>query len=224
MRTTTNRRVARLVGGLLLVACSLGLTGAGAFAAWARSGGTYLDLGAHGSYQTDRHGLATDSTNWRTTLFGWAGSVRLEIASEDRQPIFVGVAATDALSDYLSGVDYTVVGEHTEGDGRTDQDGEAPATPPDEAVEWTAQAEGVGTQTLRWSATDEPQTAFAMNADASPSVRVQVVSSAVSLDRMPWWVPAGPLALGVILLLPGVVLLWRAAARPPPLDATRQLQ
>jgi len=220
----TRRRGTRLVTGLLLVACSLGLIGVGAFAAWARSGGTYLDLGAHGSYQTDRHGLATDSTDWRTTMFGWVGSVRLKVASEDQQPIFVGVAATDAVADYLSGVDYTVISEHTDGDGRTDHDGEAPAVPPDQAVDWTARAEGVGTQSLRWSATDGRQTAVAVNADGSRPVRVQVVSSAVTLDRMPWWMPVGPLALGVILLLPGVVVLRRTLVRSTPLDATRQLR
>jgi hypothetical protein len=47
-----------------------------------------------------------------------------------------------------------------------------------------------------WNATEHPQTVLAMNADRSRSVRVRVVSSAITLDRMPWWVPAGTLALG----------------------------
>jgi hypothetical protein len=70
---------------------------AGAFAAMAARR-TYVDLGAHGSYRTDRYGLTTNSTNWRTELFGWAGSVRLKVASAGQKPIFVGVAAPDAIN------------------------------------------------------------------------------------------------------------------------------
>lgn len=76
--------------GLVLVVGSVGMISAGALAARARSGSTYIDLGGHGSYRTDRYGLGTASTNWRTTSLGWAGSVRLKLASERQQPIFVG--------------------------------------------------------------------------------------------------------------------------------------
>jgi hypothetical protein len=68
----------------------------------------------------------------------------------------------------------------------------------------------VGTQTLRWNATDGRQIALAMNADGSRPVRVRVESSAVTLDRMPWWVPAGLIALGVVLLPAGILVLRRA--------------
>jgi hypothetical protein len=183
---------------------------AGALAAIASSGGTYFDLGAHGIYRTERYGLATDSTNWRNEYFGWAGSVRLEVASAGRKPIFVGVAAADALGRYLTGTGYTTVGERSSGGVvRTDHDGAAPTTPPARAVKWTAAAEGLGTQTLHWNATDRPQIVYAMNADRSRPVRVRVVSSAVTLDGMPWWVPAGILAFGIILLAPAVVALRR---------------
>lgn len=202
----------RRVAGVAAVVGSVVLICAGAFAAIAGSGGTYVGLGAHGSYRTDRYGLATTSTNWRTELFGWAGSVRLRVASVGRKPIFVGVAAPDAISRYLSGTRYTTVAERTGGGVvRTDHDGAAPALSAARAVDWTAHAEGVGTQTLRWDASDGREIAFAMNADGSRPVRVRVVSSAVTLDRMPWWVPAGPLALGVILLLTGIATLRRTA-------------
>ena len=75
------RSGARLAGAVL-VACSVGLIGAGALATWARSSGTYVELGGHGSYLTEQYALTTDSTDWRATLLGWAGSVRLEVASE----------------------------------------------------------------------------------------------------------------------------------------------
>ena len=63
---------------------------------------------------------------------------------------------------------------------------------------------------MRWKATDGPQAVFAMHADGSGPVRVRVVSSAVTLDRMPWWALAGTLILGLALLPTGVVVLRRA--------------
>ena len=214
-RTRSRRRLAGLVTGLALAACSLGLVCAGAFAAWVRAEGTYIDLGAHGSYSTHQYALATDSTDWRRTLLGWAGSVRLEVAPEDDQPIFVGVAPTDAISRYLDGVAFTTISDGPgSGVTTTNHPGAAPAPPSATAVAWTAHAEGVGTQTLRWQATDSRQTAIALNADGARSVRVRVESAAVTLDRMPWWVPAAAIALGAFGMVSGVFVLrrtWRPA-------------
>jgi hypothetical protein len=57
------RRVAGLLAGLVLIVGAVGTICAGAFAAIASSGGTYVDLGAHGSYRTDRYGVVTSSTD-----------------------------------------------------------------------------------------------------------------------------------------------------------------
>src|SRR5919206_5027926 len=113
------RNLRGLLTGVTLVACSLALIGGGAFAAVAAAGGTYVDLGAHGRYAGDRYALATDSTDWRTTWFGWAGSVRLRVAPDDGKAIFVGVAAPAALGRYLSGAGYTTITEHHGGVVRT---------------------------------------------------------------------------------------------------------
>jgi hypothetical protein len=204
------RRALGLLTGVILLVVSAGTIGAGAFAAVVSSAGTYIDLGAVGTYTTDRYGLATDSTNWRTTWLGWAGSVRLKVESTRQKPIFVGVAAPEVIGRYLSAAGYTTVAEDTgRGLVRTDHDGPAPAMPPATAVDWTAHSQGTGTQTLRWKATDGRQIVFAMNADASRPVRVRVLSSAITLDRMPWWAPAGALLLGLILLPIGVLMLRR---------------
>jgi hypothetical protein len=203
-RKWLSRRMAGIVVGLVLLVSAVGVIGAGAYAAVASSGGTYVDLGAHGSYRTDRYVLATNSTNWGNQLLGWAGSARVKVVPSGEKPIFVGVGASGAVNRYLSGTGYTVVGDHT----RSDHDGAAPATPAG-AVNWTAHAEGTGTQTLRWNASDRPQTVLAMNADGSRPVRVRIVSSAVTLDGMPWWVSAGTLAFGFVLLAAGAVLLRR---------------
>lgn len=201
---TQRRRRARRLTGLVLAVAALGVVCAGVVAAVARSGGTYVDLGAHGTYSTDRYVLATSGTDWRRQLLGWAGSVRLEVAPASRKPIFVGVAPAGAVRRYLSGTGYTTVGERS----RTGHDGTAPASP-SKLVGWTAHAAGVGTQTLRWNATGRSQIVLAMNADRSRPLRVRIVSSAVTLDRMPWWAPVGTLALGTLSLLAAVALLTR---------------
>jgi EmrB/QacA subfamily drug resistance transporter len=193
---------------LTLVGLSLALLAGGAYAALAGSDGRYVGLGAHGSYRTDRYGLATAVTNWRTAALGWAGSVRLEVASERRQPIFVGVATPAAVERYLSGTAYTaIVARPGGGVTRTEHAGTAPAPPV--GPRWTAHAMGTGTQTLRWNADRGRQIAFAMNADRSRSVKVRVVSSAVTLGRMPWWIPTGLLALGAIAMAVAVAGLRR---------------
>jgi hypothetical protein len=48
-----------------------------------------------------------------------------------------------------------------------------------------------------------------MNADGSRSVHVRVESSAVTLSRMPWWVPAVLTVLGWAGLAGGVLVLRR---------------
>jgi hypothetical protein len=75
---------------------------------------------------------------------GRFGAARLEVVPAGRKPIFVGVAAADAIKRNLSGTGYTTVSEHTgRGIVRTDHNGAAPATPPARTVDWTADAEGM---------------------------------------------------------------------------------
>jgi hypothetical protein len=206
-----DRRWTRLSVGLAVALTSVALICVGAFAAIARSNGKYVDLGANGTYSTDRYALASERTNWQAQMFGWAGEVRLRLAATNREPIFVGVAAEETIDDYLSGTSYTTVGNDT----RTEHDGAPPSIGRARTLDWTARAVGSGVQTLRWTATEHPQIVLAMNADRSRPVRVRVVSSAVTLSRMPWWVPAGALALGV-LLLPLAAVILRRAVRPRP--------
>jgi hypothetical protein len=209
-RTPPQRHVAGLLAGVILVGGAAGLIGAEAFAVSVSAGKTYLELGAHGRYASDRYGLATDGTDWLKQPLGSAGSVRLGVASQHHKPIFLGVARPDEITRSLSSTGYTTFAEHTRrGVTRTDHEGPAPVAPMTRA-HWTANAQGTGTQTVRWKATDGPRAVFAMQVDGSRPVRASVVSSAATLGRMPWWVPACALILAVALLHRGVVVLRRA--------------
>ena len=68
MNTTSKHPALAFAAGLTLVAASFGMLGAGAYATVAGAGGSFVELGAHGGYQTDRYALATDTTNWRSTV------------------------------------------------------------------------------------------------------------------------------------------------------------
>ena len=195
----------RRVVGIVVAVASVAALGAGAWAAVASTGGAHLDVGAHGSYRTGGYAVATEGTDWRSEFLGWVGSVRLEVAAAGGKPIFVGVGDAPAVGRLLSDTAYTTIGEHT----RTDHAGGAPRGER-RAVAWAARAEGTGTQTLRWHANGRRQIAIAMNADGSRDVHVRVVSSAVALERMPWWVSGGLFALGVVLLGSSAALLRRA--------------
>src|SRR4051794_9658659 len=113
MKLTSKHPLLGLAAGLTLMAGSVGMLGAGAYVAVAAAGGSYVELGGHGGYRTNRYALATDTTNWQTQFLGWADAVRLEVASQNRKPIFVGVAAPDAVDRYLAGTGYRTVAEHT---------------------------------------------------------------------------------------------------------------
>lgn len=196
------RRTGSTVVAVVLVLGAVGLAMAGAYATVVRSGGSYIDLGAQGDYETNQFGLVTENTDWDTFFLGWAGSVQVEVAPEGAGPIFVGAASPGTVDPYLARVGHTIVAERSGGGvAHIDHDGGAPVMPASTAVDWTARSEGAGVQTLRWQATDGPQTIVAMSADGSRGVEVQVVSSAVTLDRMPWWVPTGMLAASAILLV-----------------------
>jgi hypothetical protein len=208
------RRVGGVVAGVALVVGAVVMIGAGAYGAIVRSDGQYVDLGAHGDYRTDGYALTTDAIDWRDTLFGFAGSVRVQVASADDEPIFVGVAAPGELRRYLAGVDFTRLHERDGHVVRSDHDGASPMVPAADAIAWTTYAAGTATQTVRWDATDDRQVVVAMHVDGSRPVHVRIVSSAVTLDRMPWWLPSGAVALGAALLASGVILIRRTVRRP----------
>ena len=115
----TAARIVSVVIGAVLVLISLGLLGAGGTALWAettqRDAGGYLDLGT-ATYSTTGYALASDTIDLHAAGNGWDaakslfGTVRIRATSADSAiPVFVGIAATDAASRYLTGVQYATV-------------------------------------------------------------------------------------------------------------------
>lgn len=210
-------RIAAVVADSILVLASIGLMGAGGFMLSATtSNDGWLDLG-HATYATDSYAVTTDPTNWstQTYLFGEVEKVRIRVTPDDSSTaVFVGMAPADEVQRYLDGVEYVTA--HA---GRNYQvtyssfTGQAPATPPGQAIPWTAQATGTGIQTLEFSAHGQPdnEVLVVMNADGSASVS----GTAESLVTQPSlsWIGSSLLVGGVIVGSGAALVIIRGARR-----------
>lgn len=208
----------------LLALCSAGLIAVGGYLlSAATSNGGWLALG-HGSYATDSYAVTTDPEDWGTATyaFGAVDKVRIRVTPSDATTaVFVGMARPDDVQRYLSGVEHVTA--HGAGGYRvtyTRHDGQAPATPPAQAVPWTVQATGTGTQTLEFDARQQrgDQVAVVMNADGSRSVSGRAAST-VTQPSLPWvagGMLAGAAALGVGAAVLIVKPVRRVRGRCPP--------
>jgi hypothetical protein len=195
---TTRRVVGTIAGGVLGLCAVADMTVGGVLAV----GGYELDLGAHGHYRSPGYALVTESTNWRTELFGSVDSVRVRAATDGSEPIFVGAGDPAVVHRYLHGVRYTTV--HDDG-SVTQHRGHAPSTPPQDALDWTALAHGTETQRLDWGRDAGDQVVVAMHPDGSRAVEARIVSSTVTLRSRP--AIGGAMLLGGLVLLVGAVIL-----------------
>lgn len=165
---STGRIVSVIVGSLLAL-LAVGLIGGGVTAlVWAA---THRQ---HGYITTDEFGLHSDGyalTSPSLSLTGWTvpraalGDVRVR-AEVPGAAVFIGVARTDDMRRYLSGVAHSEV--HELGHGRaeyTEHAGGAPAAAPTGAGIWAASVTGPGLRTLTWTPRSGEWTFVVMRAD-----------------------------------------------------------
>jgi hypothetical protein len=214
----TLRRVVSILAGGLLALCSLGLiAGGGYLLTEATSNGGWLALG-HGTYQTDSFAVITEPEDWsdQTFALGDVDKIRIRVAPANATtPVFVGMARPEDVERYLSDVRHvTVHGASNYRVTYTQQDGQAPANPPADAIPWTAQATGMGTQTLEFDARDQPgdQVLVVMNADGSSSVNGKAESLVTQPASLPW-IASGLLAAGIVLAAGAAFLVVKPLRR-----------
>jgi hypothetical protein len=106
-----------------------------------------------------------------------AGALAVSVRSQDETPVFIGVAATAKVQQYLSG-------------------GGSPDAPTEQAF-WRTSAVGTGSQVIRLRPTEEDLTIVVMNAEAQRGVAVDATIG-VQFAGLKW--------SAVILLLIGVAL------------------
>jgi hypothetical protein len=219
-RRSNGGRIAAIIASGMLGLFAFGLLAAGGLALWGDS-----QKDEHGYISTDNDRFAT-STRALTTenldLDGLGevvgsdsfGKVRLEVASNDDKPVFVGVARTSDVSDYLRGSAHTIVTDVDYSPFQADyseRTGERQLAPPAGERFWAASAQGSGAQALTWDVEDGDWSVVVMNADGSAGVDAGVKAGA----QLSFLDEAGWVLIGTgLLALAGAGALLFVGVRP----------
>jgi hypothetical protein len=148
------------------------------------------------------------------------GGVKVGLRADGNasKPVFVGIAPTAAVNQYLDGVPSDVVTEWHYGGSvqKTRVNGETSPEPPTEQAFWTVKSTG-SEANVTWKLRSGSYRLVVMNADGSQAVDVD----AKWRVEIPWIFPLGIglLIAGVIAVVLGVVLLVlgiRTRTSPPP--------
>src|SRR3954453_1082946 len=103
-----------------------------------------------------------------------AGNLRLKAVSQTRKPIFVGIARTHAVAQYLRGVsrsDLTDVDTDPFRATYHDHGGTRSPAPPATQRIWAASAHGAGHQTVTWKIRNGNWSVVVMKAEGPPRAR-----------------------------------------------------
>jgi hypothetical protein len=108
-------------------------------------------------------------------------NTRLRVSSQDGAPVFVGIARTADVQDYLSGAAHATVTDFDvdpfDVDYATVPGTTKPAAPGTQTF-WAAKAQGAGEQTLKWDVHEGDWSVVVMNADGSAGVHTAVSAGA----------------------------------------------
>ena len=218
-------RIASIIAGSVAAVLAVGLIGAGALLLWGDSKKDdhgYLSTGKD-RYAASTYALASDNLDVDLDGAGWImdrddmGKVRLAVESSTDKPVFVGIARTSDVSEYLHGTSYTSVTDvdyspfHVS--YRDHGSDRRPALPADQEF-WAASAHGAGTQTLAWDLEAGDWSIVVMNADGSRGVDTDISAGA----KVPFLGTLGWISLGggLVLLLTAGTLLYLGARAPRP--------
>lgn len=214
-------KLAAIVASGLLALLSLGFLAGGGLLLWADSKKDdqgYISTGTE-RFSTDTSALVTENLDLdldgAESLVddGVYGKVRVKAESAEGKPVFVGIARTSDVSDYLRGSSHDVITDVEFSPFHADYDTRAGRTPaaPGERKIWAATAQGDGEQVLTWDVRDGDWSVVVMNADGSAGVKA-AISAGASLGFLD---EAGKISLttGFVLLILAGGLLF-VGARP----------
>ena len=181
----------------------------------------YLSTDTH-QFETGTRALATENLDVDLgdadpiAEPGDLGKARVQVESRgDDKPVFVGIARTSDVEDYLAGVSYSTLTDVETSPFEADYDHHAgsrdPVAPADANI-WTASQQGTGKQTLNWEIADGDWSVVVMNADGSAGVDADISTGATVpfLDELGWT----GIGSGGFVLIVGVALLVMGIRRP----------
>lgn len=167
----------------------------------------YLSTDSH-RLHTGTSAIATDDLDIDTLGSGWLidedsyGKLKLTAASNDGKQVFVGIARSSDVEDYLAGTDHTTLRdvdfEPFKADYREHPAERSPAAPASHPI-WVASSQGDGRQSLEWDVKHGEWSMVVMNADGSRGVDADVSAGAdlPILGNAGWGLTVG----GFVLLL-----------------------
>jgi hypothetical protein len=206
-------RIASIIAASVAGLFSLGLLAAGGLLLWGDSQKDeqgYLSTTTH-RFATSTAALATD--NLDLDLDGVDslidqdryGKIRVKVDADNGKPVFVGIAPTRDVTNYLRGTSHALVTDVSyspfDADYRSHAAGREPGTPVDQTI-WAASAHGSGGQTLTWDVADGDWSIVVMNDDASRGIDAQISAGAELpfLSGIGWGITIG----GIVLLVVAV--------------------
>ena len=132
------------------------------------------------------------------------GTARVRATGAAGVPVFIGVAPTEDVADYLDAVAHSTATE-LDDPAYTEHPGTAPGEAPTDSDIWTAQASGTGTQSMTWKPSGGNWTVVVMNADGSAGVdaSTDVGATVPIVDTLVHWL----LALSALLAVGGGLVL-----------------
>jgi hypothetical protein len=217
------KRIALVVTGALASLLAAGLLSIGGLALWGDSqkdSDGYLSTDTH-QFETGTRALATENLDVDLGGGDWAmdtndlGEARVQVDSRGDKPVFVGIARSSDVEDYLAGVSHSTLTDVNTSPFEADYDhhtgNRSPASPADSQI-WTASQQGSGKQTLNWEIEDGDWSVVVMNADGSAGVDADISTGAnvPFLDEIGWTAVGS----GGFVLVVGVALLVMGIRRP----------
>jgi hypothetical protein len=213
---TTGRVLALAFGTLaFLVAMALGIGGATLAVADSqlRDADGFL-MSGHQPLATQTYAIVSDELDLHADApagllpEGLLGDAKVTATSDVDAPVFVGIAASSDVADYLAGVSHAVVTDlPMDGDlGGPTYDrvpGDSQPAAPGDADFWVAQASGTGTQSITWPLEQGSWTVVVMDPTGGAGVFADVTAG-VTIPGISW-------VIGILLSLAGVGLVIAVA-------------
>jgi hypothetical protein len=151
----------------------------------------------------------------------WLGEIRVRVAGVGDDSLFVGIARTAAVADYLDVVPHGMLADDQAGVSGLMMNSGAehrPTSGPAAQDFWAVQASGTGPLTLRWDPPAGNWSLVVMNLDADRTVRADIDFAATAPALRP--VAFGVLGGGIVVLAGGAVLM-ALTLRPRTRDSRR---
>ena len=217
------KRIALVVTGALASIFAAGLLAIGGLALLGDSqkdSDGYLSTNTH-QFETGTRALATENLDvdlGDADLVAQTddlGKARVQVDSRGENPVFVGIARTSDVENYLAGVSHSTLTDVQTSPFEAEYDNHAgdrrPVAPGDSHI-WAASEQGSGKQTLNWEIQDGDWSVVVMNADGSAGVDADISTGAELpfLDELGWTAVGS----GSFVLIVGVALLVLGIRRP----------